>query len=595
MKQFFKMFFASLLSIIVGSVIVVIIIIGIIAGIASSAKSEKDTVVNANSVLLISTDKEIHEISEKNSFSFLENSNGYSAGLYDMIKAIEAAKEDKNIKGVMIQLGEVSNGWATLNQLRTALIDFKKSGKFIYAYGEVVPQKAYYLASVADSVFLNPAGFTEFNGLSAQIPFYKGLLDKLEVEPEIFYAGKFKSATEPYRCDKMSEPNKVQVRALQNEIWNELILAVAEHGKIDTAAINNMAMKGIQFPQDAVDNKLADGLRYIDEVENSIRKKTGQENTDKIKYVEIDEYAVNAKNKSSKSENSRIAILMAEGTISDASSMNDEHEITSKGLCEEIVKLRNNDKVKAVVLRVNSPGGSAIASEIILRELNLLRAKKPLIVSMGDVAASGGYYISSQADSIFALPNTITGSIGVFAMMFNAQKMLNNKLGITFDQVKNAPYADFPTVVRTLNEIEKQKMQSGVDSIYSLFKRRVAIGRKMDVVMVDSIGQGRVWTGVDALKIGLVDGLGNIDRAIASAAAKAKLKDYKLVVYPQATDKLEKLLKKFGKSTDAKTAVKTALQEEISRSGFKWLYDLKSMMKNNGKIQMAMPFSVDFQ
>lgn len=594
MKQFFKMFFASLLSLIVGSVIVIIIIIGLIAGFASSATSEKETTVNENSVLVIDTDRQIHETSERNSFSFLSDVSGYSAGLYDMLQAIKAAKDDKKVSGIMIRLGDVSNGWATMNQLRIALLDFKKSGKFIYAYGEVVPQKAYYLASVADSIFLNPAGFTEFNGLSSQIPFYKGLLDKLEVEPEIFYAGKFKSATEPFRCEKMSEPNKLQIRAIQNEIWNELITAVAEHGKTDTASINQMAMKGIQFPQEAVDNHLADGLRYIDEVENSMRKKTGQKSTEKIKYVDIDEYAANARLKGSKSNDNRIAILMAEGAISDGSSM-DDHEITSKGLSEEIIKLRNNDKIKAVVLRVNSPGGSAIASEIILHELNLLRAKKPLIVSMGDVAASGGYYIAAQADSIFAMPNTITGSIGVFAMLFNSEKLLHNKLGITFDQVKNAPYADFPTVVRAMTEIEKQKMQSGVDSIYALFKRRVATGRKMDVAMVDSIGQGRVWSGVDALRIGLVDGIGNLERAVTSAATKANVKDYQVVVYPSATDKLEKLLKRIEKSTDAKAVVKTAIHEEVSSTGFQWLYDLKSMMNNNGKIQMTMPYSISFR
>jgi protease-4 len=475
------------------------------------------------------------------------------------------------------------------------LKDFKKSGKFIYAYGEVVPQKAYYLASVADSIFLNPAGFTEFYGLSSQIPFFKGTLEKLEVEPEIFYAGKFKSATEPFRCDKMSEPNKIQIRALQNEIWSEFITAVAEHTKTDTSAISLIAQKAaVQFPQEAVDHKLVDALHYVDEVENAVRNQTGQKTDEKIKYVAIDDYASNVRNSASKENDNRIAVLMAEGNISDGET-NDDFEIASKNLLDEIVKLRKNDKVKAVVLRVNSPGGSAIASEIILHELNLLKAKKPLIVSMGDVAASGGYYISSQADSIFALPNTITGSIGVFSMLFNSEKLMHNKLGITYDQVKTAPFADFPTVTRPMNDAEKLKMQTGVDSIYALFKRRVSAGRKLDVAMVDSIAQGRVWSGTEALKIGLVDGLGNLDRAIKSAAAKAKLKDYAVVTYPEPVDKLEKILKKFEKNSSAQATLRAAVKEELGNNHLDWLKDMSRLMKNNGKVQMAMPFSLEIK
>jgi protease-4 len=595
MKQFFKMFFASLLSLIIGSIIIVIIIFGIIAGVASSTKKDKSVAVNSNSVLLFDTDKGIHELSQNNSFSFLDERGGYSSGLYDILKAIEYAKTDKNIKGIMIRMSMVDLGWATMNQLRSALIDFKSSGKFIYAYGEVVPQKAYYLASVADSIYLNPAGFTEFYGLSSQIPFFKGTLEKLEVEPEIFYAGKYKSATEPFRCEKISEPNKIQIKALQHEIWNEFICAVAAHTKTDTATINQIAQHGsVQFPQEAVDNKIVNGLRYVDEVEHTIQIKTGQKADEKIKYVSIDDYANNVKNYNEKGGDNRIAVLMAEGNINDGES-NDDFEIASKNLTDEIEKLRKNDKIKAVVLRVNSPGGSAIASEIILHELNLLKAQKPLIISMGDVAASGGYYISSQADSIFALPNTITGSIGVFTMLFNSEKLMHNKLGITYDQVKNAPFADFPTVVRELNDAERLKMQTGVDSIYALFKRRVATGRRMKPELVDSIAQGRVWSGTDALKIGLIDGLGNLNRAIASAAAKAKLKNYSVVTFPEPVDKLEKILKKLEKNVDAKAAVKSAIKEELNNNNMEWMKDLSRLLKNNGKVQMSMPFSIDIK
>lgn len=594
MKQFFKMFFASLLALVLGSVLVVFLIVGIIASFASSTNEEKETKVDANSVLVIETDKQIHETSEKNSFAIFNESSGYTPGLYEIIQSLKQAKEDKNIKGIFIKVGMEPNGWATMNQMRTTLLDFKKSGKFIYAYGEVMPQKSFYITSVADSIFLNPAGFAEFSGLSTQIPFFKGTLEKLEVEPVIFYAGKFKSATEPFRADKMSEPNRQQVTVLQNNIWQEMIAAVAQHSHQTPEQVHQIAMNGgIQFPETAVQNKLVDGLRYFDEVENLMRKKTDKKETEKLNYVSIEDYASNLKSSTNK-EKDRIAVLMAEGEISDGEKNNDI-EIASKDMVDEIVKLRNNENVKAVVLRVNSPGGSALASEVILRELQLLKKKKPLIVSMGDVAASGGYYISSCADSIFALPNTITGSIGVFTMMFNAEKMLHNKLGVTFDGVKNAPYADFPNLTRNMNAEERNKMQMTVDTIYSMFKNRVVTGRKLNPILVDSIAQGRVWSGKDALNNGLIDAFGDLDRAIASAASKAKLTKYKVVTYPQTSDKLEVLMRKLGKNSVAKDVVKSAIAEEVSMGQDKWLKELMSLMKKNGRVQMAMPFSIDMK
>lgn len=594
MKQFFKMFFASLLALVLGSVLVVFLIVGIIASFASSTKEENETKVDANSVLVIETDKQIHESSEKNSFAIFSESSGYVPGLYEITQTLKQAKEDKNIKGIFIKVGMEPNGWATMNQIRTALMDFKKSGKFIYAYGEVMPQKSFYITSVADSIFLNPAGFAEFSGLSTQIPFFKGTLEKLEVEPVIFYAGKFKSATEPFRADKMSEPNRQQVTVLQNNIWQEMIAAVAQHSHQTPEQVHQIAMNGgIQFPETAVQNKLVDGLRYLDEVENLMRKKTDKKETEKLNYVSLEDYASNLKTTTNK-EKDRIAVLMAEGEISDGEKNNDI-EIASKDMVDEIVKLRNNENIKAVVLRVNSPGGSALASEVILRELQLLKKKKPLIVSMGDVAASGGYYISSCADSIFALQNTITGSIGVFTMMFNAEKMLHNKLGVTFDGVKNAPYADFPNLTRSMNAEERNKMQMTVDTIYSMFKNRVATGRKLNPILVDSIAQGRVWSGKDALNNGLIDAFGDLDRAIASAANKAKISKYKVVTYPQTTDKLEVFMRKLEKNSVAKDVVKSAIAEEVNMGQDKWLKDLMSLMKKNGRVQMVMPFSIEMK
>ena len=589
MKQFFKMFFASFLAMVVMGVIIFAVIIGIIAAIAGSA-DEKETSVADNSILIIDSEKLIHEQGEKNSIAAFSGDRDYSPGLYDITKAIEHAKTDDNIKGILIRLGYSPNGWATLQQLRHALASFKTNNKFIYAYGEIIPQKTFYLASVADSIFLNPVGYSELKGLSSQLPFFKGTLAKLEVAPVIFYAGKFKSATEPFREEKMSEPNRQQIADLQNDIWAEYVTAVGAHNRTNGAAVNQLAQTGaIQFPADALRYKLVDALLYWDEVEQKMRAMTDRKADEKIKYVDLGDYAAKVRN-DKKLKDERIAVLFAEGSISDGEK-NSDYEIASEDFVEEIRKIKKNDKIKAVVLRVNSPGGSALASEVILRELQLLRQKKPIIVSMGDVAASGGYYISCQADSIFAMPNTITGSIGVFTMLFNSEAMLKNKLGITFDQVKNAPSADFPSLTREFTPQENQRMQAGVDTIYSIFKRRVATARRMDIALVDSFAQGRVWSGTDALRIGLVDGLGGLDRAIFSAAKKAGISSYQVVTYPEPVDKFESLMRQFKGASVSTNVVKAALAEQMGPD-YEYIQQIRFLYKMNGRAQMAMPFKV---
>lgn len=589
MKQFFKMFFASFLAMVVMGVIAFAVVVGIIAGIASSA-SDKESKIADNSILLIETGKLIHEQGESNSFAAFSGDMDYSPGLYDITKAIAHAKEDKKIKGILIKLNYSPNGWATLQQLRHSLEDFKTSRKFIYAYGEIIPQKTFYLASVADSIFLNPVGYSELKGLSSSLPFFKGTLSKLEVEPVIFYAGKFKSATEPFREEKISEANRQQIAELQASIWNEFTAAVGKHTGTGASAVNQLAVQGfIQFPSDALDHKLVDGLLYWDEVEQKMRAKTGRKPDEKLRYVDLGEYAGDVRS-DKKLKDDRIAVLFAEGGISDGEQSGD-YEVASEDFVQEIRKIKKNEKIKAVVLRVNSPGGSALASEVILRELQLLRQKKPIIVSMGDVAASGGYYIACQADSIFALPNTITGSIGVFTMLFNSEDLLRNKLGITFDEVKNAPYADFPTVTRALAPQENQRMQAGVDTIYSIFKRRVATGRRMPRAMVDSFAQGRVWSGTDAVRIGLVDGLGGLDRALASAAKKAGLSSYQVVTYPEPVDKFQSLMRQFKGVTVSSDLVKAVLIEKMAPE-YEYIRQIRSFFSMNGKAQMAMPFKI---
>lgn len=593
MKEFFKMFFASMLGIIVASVVLVGLFIGAIVGIATSAVSDKGedkVVVKDNSLLRLDLSESFHEQGEENSFSFMGSGGGSEAGVYEIGNAMEAAAKDDKIKGLFIRLAPSPNSFATLQQIREAVLRFKKSGKFVYAYGESVTQGALYVASAADSIFVNPAGDVELKGLNTDLAFFKNALAKLEIEPQIFYAGKFKSATEPFRADKMSEPNRQQVMAIQADIWNEFLTAIAGHAKTTNASIHQLAQKGaIQFPQDALDYKVIDGVRYWDEVETMMKKKLSVKEDKKISFASLNDYA-EREEKGEKDKDHRIAVIFAEGQIKDGEATND-YEITDQDMAKTIRTVRNNDKIKAVVLRINSPGGSARASEIILRELQLLHQKKPIIVSMGDVAASGGYYIACAADSIFAMPTTITGSIGVFSMMFNTQKLMTNKLGITFDQVKNAPFADFPNGTRTMTAEEGAMIQRSVDSIYALFKRRVANGRKMSEADVDSIAQGRVWTGIAAKKNGLVDDLGNLDRAIKSAASLAKVKQYEVRTYPEKVDKFKSFMKMFKDNSSAEEAVGKAVMKELSKEAKEIIY-LKNLQNMNGRSMMLLPFDI---
>ena len=589
MKEFFKMFFASILAMIVGGVILLFIVIGIIAGLAKSVTDKEAKEVHGD-VLMLDMSQKIHEQGASNPLAALNDGSAYQPGLYELVKAISRAKNDAAIKGIYLKLGPTPNGWATLQQLRLALEDFKTSKKFIYAYGEQIPQNTYFVASTADSIYLNPVGSIDLKGFATVLAYFKGTLEKLDLQPEIFYAGKFKSATEPFRADHISDPNRLQIMALQKGLWDQFLSAAAGYMKCETNIVSRLAETGaIQFPEDARKNRMVADLLYWDQVEKRLQAKTGVHGTSGINFVSLEDYAA-AQKKESKYSGQQVALLVAEGNIVDGE-QNDEHEIASKTLCEQIRKLRNDDKVKAVVLKVNSPGGSALASEVILRELTLLKQKKHLVVSMGDYAASGGYYISSLADSIFALPNTITGSIGVFSMMFNISPLMHNKLGVNFDAVKNGPYADVPSALRPLTAEEGKRMQNSVDTIYNIFKSHVANGRKLTMAQVDEIAQGRVWTGTDAVKNGLVDGLGGVGRAIKSAAALAKMSDYKVVVYPEPVDKLNALLRKVKMNASASEAVKTVAKEELGEQ-YIWLERLQDYKKLNGKTLMEMPFAM---
>lgn len=538
-----------------------------------------------NSVLRIDLNGDIKERGVKNPFGdvdlgpFMPKA---SVGLNDIIDDLKKAKEDKNIKGIYLEISEPVAGFATLEEVRNALLDFKSSGKFIYAYSEVYSQKAYYLASTATKLYLNPQGALEIKGLSSQIMFYKKMLEKLDMEVQIFRHGKFKSAIEPFMLDKMSDANRTQVETYLGSLWNHMITGIAKNRNITVKDINDMADHlSIRSPEDAVKYKLIDELKYEDEVFSSIKKKISLAETDKIHFVSLSDYS-DASSPAILSKD-KIAVIYAVGEIESGDGGDDK--IGSTHIAKAIRDARLDNNIKAIVFRVNSPGGSALASDVIWRETVLAQKTKPFIVSMGDVAASGGYYISCAADRIFAQPNTITGSIGVFGMMPNAQKALSEKLGITIDTVNTNKHSDVGTILRGVTSDEYEYVQQSVEHIYDVFISKVALGRKTSKNNIDSIGQGRVWSGADAIKINLVDELGGIQDAIAYAAKQAKLKEYKIVNLPKQKDPLQELFGN-GKEEMETRAMKTNLGET-----YEYVKQVKNVLQLKG-VQARLPYEM---
>lgn len=579
MRSFLKIFFASFLALVVFAIIGFFILIAVAAGITSSEKPD----IGKKGVLVVDLTKQFKEQKEDDPLgSFTGSTDDNIPGLYDVVRMLDYAKKDSSIKGIYIKSDDNENGFAASEELRAALSDFKKSGKFVIAFGDVISQKAYYVASVADKIYCSPQGSVDWRGLGTDLYFLKGSLEKLEIEPQIFYAGKFKSATEPLRAYEMTEPNRLQTSVYLNDLYSGILLSAAAKSKLDTGTLHALANTGaIQTAADAARYKLIDGTRYDDEVKTEIIRHIGIDSADKINFVSLGKYAKAVD--FSKNGESKIAIIYAEGNIVDGKGQ--DGDIGSDNFRNIIRKARLDKNIKAIVFRVNSPGGSSLASEEIWREITLAKKAKPVVVSFGDVAASGGYYISCNADSIFAQPNTITGSIGVFGIIPNMKKFFNNKLGITFDGVKTGPFADFPNVSRPLNPAERLLIQNVIDSIYLTFKTRVADGRKLSLTVVDSIAQGRVWTGQRALQLGLVDRLGNINDAVKCAARMAKVEDYTLREYPEKKGFLESLVAHY--STDIKVK---AIKEEIGAEQYNILLQLKGIRSMIGIPQARLPF-----
>lgn len=585
MKQFFKFLFASLLGFLIGSFVLLFLIIGIVAGITGGENEGGAVTMKDNSILRLNLNYVIPERTLNNPLdlmSFPGLAKGKPMGLTEIIKNIKKAEDNAQVKGIYINADVSPNSYATLSEIRNALIQFKKSGKFIIAYAEIMDEHSYYVASVADKVYLNPTGEILLNGFSQQVVYLKGMFDKIGVEPQLIRHGKYKSAGEPFIASSMSAENRSQIESYLGSLYNQFITDIAKSRKIDAVKMRQIVDElQVQSSADAVKLKVIDGIKYEDEIEKELKTKLSLAESDKLNYISMAKFNLVSGN-TSVSDN-KIAVLYCVGDISGGEG--DDQSIGSDRMAAAIKKVREDESYKALVLRINSPGGSALASDIIWREVSLCKAKKPVIVSMGDVAASGGYYIAAPADYILAQPNTITGSIGVFGMLVNAKELLNNKLGVKIETVKFGEFADLGSPDRPLNEAERLVVQRGVDRVYDNFIDRVAKGRKLTKEQVEEIAQGRVWSGVDAKKIGLVDGLGGLDKAIEMAAEKANLSEYRSVNLPELKDPFQELLGSLG--SQASTAL---LKHELG-SNYAYYQDMKKAMQYQG-IQTRMEFEV---
>lgn len=584
MKSFFKYVFATLTGIILFFVFWIIILVILV----SSLNTDKEAFVAQNSVLTITLRHAIAERSASDPFEGLEIP-GFSftstLGLDDILARIKGAATDERIKGIYLNLSSVSASSATQQEIRDALVEFKKSGKFIIAYSEVLSQSGYFIASTADKIYLHPVGDLTFNGFSSEVTFFAGALEKLGIEMQVVKVGTYKSAVEPFILKEMSDENKEQVAAYVGSLYNNFLTEIATSRQIhrDTlfAIADQMRVRSVE---DAVAQKLADGLKYKDEVLAELKELLGVQRDRDIKSISLARYTKPAGTKTETAKD-RVAIVYAVGDI--VSGEGSDTQIGSERISRELRRVRQDSKVKAVVFRINSPGGSALASDVIWREVELLREEKPVIVSMGDVAASGGYYIAAAADSIFAQPNTITGSIGVFGLIPNMQSLFNDKLGLTFDGVKTGKYADFLTNVdRPLTAEERNILQTMVSRTYDTFTKKVSAGRNITQAQVDSVGQGRVWSGQQALAIGLVDRLGGIQDAIDAAAGMAKLESYQVVKYPTLRQPFESI---FATSSDKIGAWFT--RRELGEHAH-YYEKMKSVLQQSG-IQARLPYAID--
>jgi protease-4 len=549
MKQFFKFMFASMLGFFLASIVLFFIFIGMLASLASFSKKEV-VQIKPKTLLHLTLNNEIVDRGGGNpfdTFDFMNFQTTSATGLNDLLRHLKKAKNDQNIDGIFLDMTLMQAGWSTIDEIRQALKDFKESGKFIVAYGESFTQNAYYLASVADKIYLHPEGMLDFRGLNSELVFFKNMLEKLGIEPQVIRHGKFKSAAEPFFLERMSPENREQILAYVSSIWNNVVKDIADSRGLSINHLNDVA-NGFNSRNAtlALEWQMIDGIMHRDELLEELRERLDLEKASDIEFVTLGKYANVPESKESRGVRSRDKIAVIYGSGGIISGQGNERNMGSDRIAAAIREARLDTSVKAIVFRINSPGGSALASDVILREVKLASEVKPVIASMGDVAASGGYYVAAAADMIIASPNTITGSIGVFGLVPNMQNFFNKKLGITFDNVKTNEYADLMTVTRPLTRNERAMIQEMVEQVYETFTGHVSEGRGLTVAMVDSIGQGRVWSGAEALQLGLVDEFGGLNYAIEKAAEKAELENYRIVEFPSRKDFLTRIMEDFG-------------------------------------------------
>ncbi len=584
MKEFFKYVLATIVGIILTSIIFTIITIVSVAGMVANEGTSGS--VPKNSVLRIKLQGEIVDrAGEGSPMDFLNYGEDFTIGLDQALDALKKAAKNDRVKGIYLEAGSLGAYPADLQELRRALVEFKESGKWIVAYGDEYSRAAYYLCSVADEIYLNPIGSIDWSGMSSQPIFFTGLMKKIGVKMQVFKVGTYKSAVEPYINTEMSDANREQVMSYLSSIWNNMLKDVAKSRKLEVDALNSMADTTIVLceAKTYIENKLADKLAYLSDVKEALKQRLELGEDDDLKFTNIADVAAGDNLGDKVSE--EVAVYYAYGEINDSQGrgFDQEHAITTKETITDLQKLRKNKDVKAVVIRVNSPGGSAYASEQIWHEIQLLRAEKPVIISMGGLAASGGYYISCGANEIWAEPMTLTGSIGIFGMIPDASELLTQKLGLSFDVVKTNAMSDFGAMGRPFNANESAKLQAYVNQGYELFTGRVAGGRGMAQDSVKAIAEGRVWTGEQAKKIGLVDKLGNLDDAIEAAAKLAEVEKYTVGRYPSPEPWYMSLL---DKSTNEymESQIRAALGE---------YYSAFALVRRIGKmdpIQARMPF-----
>ncbi len=550
--------------------------------------SDNKPTIPANAVLRLNLNKQLVEKTYDDDWSGLNKliRGQDKIGLLNLKKAIQQAKQDPSIKGIYLETGFIQAGFSSLQEIRDALIDFQTSGKFVIAYSEMYTERGYYLASMADRIYLNPAGILEFNGLSAEMTYFKGTLDKLHIQHEIFRVGEYKDYIEQFTLDKMSPASRFHITFLLNALYANYLKHISDSRKVNTTTLNTIADSLlVSSPEEAKTHHLITDIGYEDEVHDYLLEKLQLDKTKKIAFVNLEAYQKKLKEENKKE--SKIAVIIAQGNINSGND-EDPETISSEVIVKELRKARRDPSVKSVVLRINSPGGSSLASEVIWREVVLTNEVKPVIASMSDVVASGGYYIAAGCKKIVAQPTTVTGSIGIFLPLFNIENFLKDKLGITTDRVKTNTYSDLPTITRALSAYEKKIIQKNVEEGYHLFLQRVADGRHLSIEDVKKVAGGRVWPGDEAKKVGLVDELGGFDQAINLAAHESKLKkgDYQLEFITSKKSWVERLFSSFSEEMSER-----AIKNEVGDLYY-YIHQLKELKSWNG-IQARMPFTLD--